>query len=613
MALSQDEINSALAAPQGLPPDELQNAISTMPQQSPSLPQTAWDNTKGFLAHSAGDLGTLGGEILNVPNQTSTWLNQHLSPNTPIIPPYNPGYNYYQPLGVQPNTADNLAVNVAKYAPYATGAGEAVGLTRMAPAIADAGLTGVKGWLASTAPTVAENVLGNTAYGATNDNNNGNNGAVSGAETGLLAGGLNVGGNALTRGAAYAYGKTALPGLISQGTATLKQGLGDASDYATQLINKFKGAQDANTSAWNTVSDNASNLDSQLAANNKTFNSDAYTQHVNDFLAKVDQMEPAVARPYQNAVDFAKTELLPNAPQSFTGAVAARQNLNDTLGDFLNKRQLPQADAQTQGLVSGLKNVLKSDVIDGNASSVNPDDLSSFKQSWEDANQAHQNVQAFKQTTNKAGSSTFSPVLNSSQSAASPEAGILSEYMPEKGQTGTNEINNLANLYGDPKTAQDALASYALRGIDNKGDAGKAALNFYQNMSPEQRSAMLANNPAQPYYDTLNKGISFYGGVPKTAPAFSNGIFPWMGYHAMSASPLALTGFAGGLLSGMPWEHALMLGAASGAAGKIGGNIAQRTTNPGLVNRAMNYSTSPVQTGLISRYVTPAYTAPGGQ
>lgn len=552
------------------------------PTVTPQVTQPTGNTAVNIGAHVLGDLGTIGGDILNVPHHIYSG-----------IPAYNPGYDYYKPLGVQPNLADKVGVNVAEYAPYATGAGAAV----------DA--LGIGGKIL---PTIAQNELGNVAFGATQNDDNAS-GAIKGAATGGLASVLGIGGSAIGKAGANLYAKTAIPGLIQKGTDALKTTLGNANDYAAKFLQRFQGADMANEANWKMANANADNLDSQMSAKNTPFNAQPVTDYISGFLDKVKGMTPMQARPYQNAVDFAQNEASQILPQNFSDLVAGRQIANDTLSDFLKKRNLDQADNQTQEFVKGWKDSLVNDVPEANKSAVNADDFNNFKDSWENANQSHQYLQQFKNTTNTAGAQTPSNVLATARNAQSPEGGILSQFMPATTQTGTNEIENLGNLYGDQGEANNALLSYKLRQATDAEKSPNQAMNIYRGFSPEQRQALYQNNPSQPYFSTANRGVEQYG-MPKTAP---QGFLPKLGYHALAASPAGLLGFGGGLAMGMPWEHALMLGAGTAFGGKLGAKGIQKMATPNSVNAAMNYAQAPIQTGLLSRYVIPAMTAPGGQ
>lgn len=525
-------------------------------------------------AHVLADTATLGSDILNVPHNIDN-----------SIPGYEPNFNYYNALGVQPNLADKIGTGIASYAPYDTGAGELVGGLELG---------------GKYLPALARNVGAGAAYGAANSPNSPLGGEVGGAGLGVANTALSAVGGLLGRGATNLYAKTALPGLIDQGTQAVMKGLGNAGDYASQLLGKYKDADAANANAWNTATQNATNLDSQLTANKATFNAQPYNDYITNYLGKVNGMEPATAYKYNDAVDFANNVASKIAPQSFSGAMDLRQNLNNTLNNYTKQKGLDQADYQSTQFIGGLKNVLNNDVIDANASNVNPDDLSNFKQSWENANQTHQNLQAFKQTTNAAGAPIFSNVLRTGVTGnQSPEGAILNEFMPTPAQTGTNEYQNLSNLYGSQPQAQQALTAYALRNANSKGDADKSVMNFYQNQSPEQRQFLFANTPAQPALQAASQGVETYGAP--TQPGFNlNGLHHFGLHYGLPGG----IGFGAGLAMGLPWEQAVGLGAGAALGAKGIGKAIQKTATPGLVNRAMNYGQSAVQpSGLIPSYL----------
>jgi hypothetical protein len=552
-----------------------------------AMPQPMFGNsTPGlFAAHTLADVATSGTDLANtlkgvvnnyLPAKTPQPIQNFFAPDTT---------NYYNALGINPNMVDKYAVAAGDIAPYFTGAGEA---TR---ALAIPG---------EVAPIVSQNMLAFMGQDAANDPSNPAQGALSGVIPGALSSVLGVGAMAAPRVAADIYGRTAFPGLISKGTDMLQSGLGNATDYAAQLAGKFQQAKDINNNAWNAVTEHAANLDTQLQNNGQNFDATPYTQHISDFLNKVGSMEPATARKYQNAVGFAQEEAQNLTPQSFQGAVDLRQNLNNFLQDYANKKQLDLNDKQTSNFIQSTKNVLNNDVIDANKDAVNPDDLENFKNAWENANQTHQAQLSFANTTNAAGAPVFSNVLNKAGQAQSPEGAILNEFMPTPAQTGTNEIQHLGNLMGDQQTANNALLSYALRNANSKGAADKAVTNFYQKLSPEQRNALVGNSEAQPYLQTASNAITRYG-MP-IAPSWGWSPVSHFGLHY--GIPGAL-GLGAGMALNLPLEQAGALGAGSALAARGLGYLAQKTATPQSVNAAMNLAKKPLQGNLAGKYLPP--------
>jgi hypothetical protein len=194
--------------------------------------------------------------------------------------------------------------------------------------------------------------------------------AEYGAAGGLLgkAGGSIA--NAAIRKGAEKYAQSAMPGLVAKATARIKRYI-SPEEASQKLQANFNEAAAKNTANWNKTNTLAQTLDNNLADKGKAFDASPFTNHIQDFSNKLKGMEPAVRAKYAQAADFAN-HIQEQAPQSFSGAVALRQNLNQELKKFLDKNNVKVTDTETKNLITGLKNSLQK-TVDANADKFGSD------------------------------------------------------------------------------------------------------------------------------------------------------------------------------------------------------------------------------------------------
>lgn len=593
--MSPQEAQAALSSmPQSAPltPAQAQAALSSMPADNTVAPQ---QNNMGFLpslgAHALADVADYGNSLINIPHNLSGGA----------IPGYQPGYDYHQALGVQPNLADTFATDALKYMPAGLAAkGLLGGLGLAGSAMSDAGMSlgSIPSAVAASplAQTMATGGLYGAGFGDSNSGLDTGINAVEGTGLGAITHGAGLLANSGLNYAANAYAKSAIPGLINRGGQAVMAGLGNAGDYVKQLLNQYGLAKGAENNAWNMAKTTAANLDNQLPivkdsfgvpTGKASFDSSPYDNYVNNFINKVDAMPGADKPVYQQAQEVAQNVAADLSPKNFTQAVNARQNLNAKLKDYLNLKpsQIPtQPNTQTTNFINGLKGVLDNDLLDKNAAKVDPNDLDYFKQMWGRANQATQEASNFNIGTNSAGASTFNSTLNSALKTTNPDAGILNQFIPSAEQTGTNEYENLADLYGSQQHASDALKSYALRNAANKGQQNQEVMKLYSSQSPEQRAWMFGGSPGEANLSTAQDAISQYG-LP--TPGWK-GMGKNFGMGLLHSTPLAAAGTIGGVLGGQSPEHAFFHeGVPLAVGGKIGSSLVSRYATPAAVQRAM--------------------------
>lgn len=660
-ALQQGGFNNPPPPPPSITPAQAQAALQMMPQQPPQQAaapaSSSWnsaDTKEAILGAPANIADAVANTTRNALNTGVNLVNGATSiAGIPAIPNIPQGQSVRDMLGLpQANTADKIAQGIASFVPYSTG-------------LSELGAVGDASNLANRMGAAASE---GALYGGTQNPDNPEQGALIGSVAAGATPALTAIPGAIARPAANLYAKTALPGLISKGTDLIQSGLGNASDYAMALKNNFINAGTTADSLldnrWNT----AKNIDNQyqqgLTAwgmqpsqqqnlaeslqNSKPIlyagglNNNAINSYTDDLLnGKINPDEDVLGKfdntNYVNTLKNIKSDLqekignetdttydnslshvnkwLENPPLNWQDAVRRSINTNDAPRTWSVKNN-NASDDYLQGVAGQAGASLKQSVYDSAKNAPG----AGIKNLWDSANQAYGQKMGYLQVPGESGNALqFNKTMaNAMQGKDNPDAALFNQFMPSTSQTGTDAFDHLSDLYGsrdangniipDAKTAQNSLLSYALRDANDKGDASKAVLNYYQGMSPAQRDVMLANNPAQPYFQTVNRGIDqMKYGMPKTAP---QGFLPKLGYHALAASPIGLLGFGGGLLAGMPWEQALMLGAGAAAGGKLGAKGIQKFATPQGVQRAMAYAKSPIgSSGLISNYLLPSQMA----
>jgi hypothetical protein len=369
------------------------------------------------------------------------------------------------------------------------------------------------------------------------------------------------------RKGAEKYAQSALPGLVEKATSKIKQYI-TPEQGAQKLQANFNTVNALNKANWNKTNTLAQGLDETLASQGKAFDASPFTNHIQEFSDKLKNMEPAVRAKYSQAADFANY-IQDQAPQSFSGAVALRQNLNGELTKFLDKNNIKAADAEIKNLIKGLKDSLQS-TVDAHSGKVDDGLLSQFKTAWEDANKSHQALTEFVKTPNPQGVLKPRVPRREALNNEALDTGALGQYLRPslRGMSGINQLNKLTG-------SDDTARSYLMRNvIEGRGNPA-AALTNYEKLAIPQRQAL---------FDALPEGQSL-----KAASTVRNAFSP---KEAPSAFDLAKHKL-GALATG-----ALTLGAAPLAKKAI-----SRYATPQSVMRAVNRAQTPNQRA--GRYLSP--------
>lgn len=423
--------------------------------------------------------------------------------------------------------------------------------------------------------------------------------ATIGAAGGTLGSGIGQGADAALRYGAKTYAQSAIPGLISKATDKIKNYISPEQAAAT-LQNNFNKAAGVNTANWAQTSNLASALDDHLATQGKAFDATPFAKTIQDFTDKVSQMEPAVRAKYEQALGFAN-HVQDQAPQSFTGAVALRQNLNQELSKYLAKNNILAKDSQTKDLITQLKGSLQ-DTVNANKGNVDNDLLNQFSQSWDAANKSHAAMQDFYKAPNATGAlKTMRPLKDALQSGTLDSAALGKYARPSlAGTSGTDQLNKLTG-------SDDAARAYVMRNV-TQGRGNQDALGAYEKLSPPQRQALFGN---QSEGAALNVASTAKNALGEPSPS------GWgaLGHHAATLGAPGFLGFLGAkTVGGQDWDTSLAAGLATAAAAKGGQAAISRFASPASVMKAANFATS--QNKNAGRYLSPVLAslfARGGQ
>jgi hypothetical protein len=307
-------------------------------------------------------------------------------------------------------------------------------------------------------------------------------------------------------------------------------------------------------------------------------------------------MEPAVRAKYAQAADFAN-HIQEQAPQSFSGAVALRQNLNQELKKFLDKNNVKVADKETINFISGtkeekgLKDILK-DSVNANNKHVDNNLLNQFKNSWEAANQSHQALTDFVKTPNPQGVLKPRVPRREALNNKTLDAGALGQYLRPnlRGDAGINQLNKLTG-------SDDAARSYLMRNVMESRGKNNPVLSTYESLSPPQRSRLFDSLPEGQALKAASAVKSAFGEPSKEGLRV-------IGHHLSSLGAGAAPGFLGTLAVGGNFDDALLAGAGTATLSKGGGKLISKFATPRSVMRAVNRAqTTNKKAG---RYLSPA-------
>lgn len=528
--------------------------------ENPSLAYDNYSLPESIGRNTAAILGSAGRDIINTPRNLLNLVPGINNQNNPV-PAYEPNYDYYKAMGVQPSTSKSLAQGIVEFgAPL--GAASKISSLGGIPKISEG---------------LQTNLLAGGIGGAAADPNHPYAGLAEGTAIGGIAHGLGLAGSTVANAAANLYAKTALPGLVSRGTSAFAKTLRGSDATVSPLKDAHDAAATNETLQWQNANDKAAELDNNLMRPDPS----PYLDYVNDFIKQKSALEPAIRSSSEEALDFAKTKALDLTPQSYQGAVALRQGLNENIQDYLKMRN---KDAPSRGLnsfVKGLKSTLD-EVVNPEGS---PQPVQDFYNSWQDANKATQRKEEFYLTPDKNGMLQYNRGLENALKNTNPDASIIGNFVPKAGQTGISGLNQLTNLVGDKDTAANMINSYAARQLPTSGKLTKTAADYYSALSPEQRTALVSDNP---YLKTANDVMLNY-----KDPATS---WDWgdQGKKAIWTHFLPMAaGYGGAHYVGLnPWEAAAIAGGIGGATtlGRIG---LWKFATPNSVQRAMAYGRTP--------------------
>lgn len=544
---------------------------------------------------------------LNAP-ENSPDVPRGTSPNEPSITdramvsflnqqsPYGPTKDY-DPLASKDDVITKIGKGLVDYAPYMAGASSLLKLASRAPAMMSLAQNSPR-LAAALTGTTAENTLGGAASGAMNSDGHPIGGAVIGGLLGAGSSALGGAGNIAVNYLGRKYAQSAIPAFTKKATEQVKSLL-SPSDYSQQLFGKFQDAFGKNKGNWDAVNNSAAQLDNQVGNN---FNNQPYHNYIDGYLSNIEKMDPAQKAQYAQSVELAQ-KAKEIAPQSFSGIVAARQNLNHVLSDFLDPTGQEKPDMFSKQFITGLKNNLKNETLEANSGNIHPDDFNDFKSKWQDANQSHQDLQDFYKsmqgTTGTVKKMTpTEEMYKSAIETGTLDPSILNRYTPPltlKGSQGTQGIDQLSKLYGSPQTAQEAIQASLFRRPVQQGASTIDAAKIYSDMSPAQRQAVFGNSSQGQMLDAINNTRLAFGREPEKTLAK-------IGHGLMSVGLPGGIGFAAGLASGDSWDKSLLLGGLTAAGSKGLGSLAGRTATPQSIARAIKLGQSSPFTG---RYINP--------
>jgi hypothetical protein len=551
---AQEILNSQPAKNQSMTPEMASQILSQNPVAAQSSEnEMSWPES--LARHVGAGVTKWGQNLANLPNNWSGG----------IIPEFSPkSFDPYKAFGVEENLADKIGVGLLDFAPFSR-AGNMIG----------ASLKGVRG-----SPMLKANLIGGGLYGASSNEDDRLLGAATGTALGGAAHGLGVLGGKALEGIGNAYAKSSIPALVEKATQYVKEGLGPSESGAKAL----KGAYDTQVGKTNALWKSAEEQAAALDNSNMRIDPSAYNKTVENFIKEKSALEPAKGAKYSDALEFAKEEAKNLAPQSFSGVIALRQNLNELLGNFARKRNLDAPSREMKEFAKDLKFSLN-DVVGAEGKSATPQ-VNDFYKTWTDANKATTRLKEFYQSPDKYGKPQPSRPLEGGLKGDIPEGSLMNEYLPGAGQTGTHGSQYLSGLLGDSRAAAEGLRNYEFRNVGRGKDA-KDAFDFYQSMSPAQREVMFGGKPEEPLLSAAQSAAekyykTGYSNDKSLGKAIRNAAL----YHGLPGVVGFGASYGHGASPGQAALIGLGLAAGSKGVGSMIGRYAQR--HPDSVLRAMN-------------------------
>jgi hypothetical protein len=416
--------------------------------------------------------------------------------------------------------------------------------------------------------------------------------AAWGAGGGALGYGLGKGADAAMRYGNKIYAQSAIPGMVERATEKVK-GYITPEQAAKSLQGNYNKAAGANTANWSRVTGLSDVLDAELTAQGKAFNTAPFADKLSEFYQSTAKMEPAVRAKYEQALGFAK-HIEEQAPQSFTGAVALRQNLNQELKKYLEKNNVKATDAETTKLIKQLKDGLQ-DTVKANSGNVDKATLGQFESAWNQANKSHTGLQDyFKSPTTEGILKPVRQRREALQNNALDRAALGKYLRPSLGSNvGINQLNKLTG-------SDDAARSYIMRNaMEGRGNPN-AALAAYEKLSVPQRQALFARRPEGEQLKAANYARSRLGNSPERNP------WVGVGHHiAAFGVPGTATGLGAMALGASPedaFKYGAIAGLGSSGLKELPALLAKKAS-PASVMRATDRAMTPNKKA--GRYLSP--------
>jgi len=598
---------------------------SSMPTQvvnkpSYEVPDISYDDALKLLRGSKGENVARGTklEAKNEPSISDRTMTSFLHQQSPLGPAKD-----YDPLASQDNALEKVGkfgVDVAAgMVPFQMGAANLLKYGgRLSPVFSR---------FLSKDPYFAASAMENALAGGAYDKLQGDSG-IGGAIAGAISPLPSAATNAALKYGAQKFAQSAIPGMTKRATDYMRNLL-DPNDYAGMLYNRFSSMFDKNKAAWGETNKAATGIDEGLtktipqAQPPKTsslldesgnpiqipqpekmvskvdFNASPYHSYINDFTNKIKALEPAKKEPYSQALSLAqKAKEL--APESFSGTVASRKNINQNLKDFLNQQGSNTANnsmnSQSKQFLTGLKNTLKKDIPEANQGNVGQEAMQDFTDKWNTANKAHQELKEFYRSP-QPGSGVVKPVRQTREAFQAAQQGqkldpaIIGKYMPRPNQGGTEGLDQLAKLYGSKSQAQEAAKAYINRRPLTNGVSTLDVSNEYAKLSPAQRDWIYGGSKEGDLLNTINNVRQSFGKEP------ARSLLTAGAHHLFGFGLPFLAGSAGAHYLGGDWKDDVFAGLGMAATGKIPAAIAGRLS-PRAIRAVSDYAQrSPVNYG----------------
>lgn len=331
--------------------------------------------------------------------------------------------------------------------------------------------------------------------------------------------------------------------------------------------------------------------------NGINFNNSPYTSYIENFKNKVGSMEPAIKAPYAQSLEVAE-QAANMAPESFSGAVALRKNINQNMKDYLSKggTAINPQNYQSKEFLTGLKRNLKNETIAAQEGKVSPEQLAQFKSEWEAANKSHQGLQKFYKSPQKStGVEAEGRTVREAFKASLPkemggeglplDPALISKYIPSLSPTGAKGIEGLKQLskvMGSKKEGVEAAKAHLFdKQLTNGANTVDSAAR-YAALSKTQKKYLFGNSDEGKMLEAINKTRLAFGREPeKTLAKIGHGV---LGYGLPG-----VVGYGGSYLAGENNRQSLLNALALTGGSKLVKGIGAKTANPSRVNRAINF------------------------